>query len=137
MKCPFIHRFNAILIQISMAFSTEIKKESLKLTWNYKIPWIVKMTLTQSKAGGITHPDFKTCCKTTVIETVLYWHKDKHVIQWSFWMVYSHFTVKKKKFWAENKSISSVTQLCPTLQPHGLQHVRLPCPSSTPGDYSN
>ena len=26
----------------------------------------------------------------------------------------------------------SVTQLCPTLQPHGLQHTRLPCPSPTP-----
>ena len=28
---------------------------------------------------------------------------------------------------------SSVTQSCPTLQPHGLQHARLPCPSPTPG----
>ena len=27
---------------------------------------------------------------------------------------------------------SSVTQLCPTLRPHGLQHARLPCPSPTP-----
>ena len=32
---------------------------------------------------------------------------------------------------------SSVAQLCPTLQPHGLQHARLPCPSPTPGVYSN
>ena len=32
---------------------------------------------------------------------------------------------------------SSVTQLCPTLRPHGLQHARLPCPSPTPGAYSN
>ena len=36
-------------------------------------------------------------------------------------------------------SVSSVTQLCPTnsLQPHGLQHARLPCPSPIPGTYSN
>ena len=27
----------------------------------------------------------------------------------------------------------SVTKLCPTLQPHGLQHARLPCPSLSPG----
>ena len=27
---------------------------------------------------------------------------------------------------------SSVSQLCLTLQPHGLQHSRLPCPSPTP-----
>ena len=32
---------------------------------------------------------------------------------------------------------SSVTQLCLTLQPHGLQHARLPCPSPTPRACSN
>ena len=29
----------------------------------------------------------------------------------------------------------SVTQSCPTLQPHGLQHAMPPCPSPTPGVY--
>ena len=33
--------------------------------------------------------------------------------------------------------ISSVTQSCPTLWSHGLQHTRLPCPSPTPGACSN
>ena len=33
--------------------------------------------------------------------------------------------------------ISLVTQSCPTLWPHGLQHTRLPCPWPTPGAYSN
>ena len=32
---------------------------------------------------------------------------------------------------------SSVTQLCPTLPPHGLQHTRPPCPSPTLGACSN
>ena len=32
---------------------------------------------------------------------------------------------------------SSVSQLCLTLWPHGLQHARLPCPSSTPKVYLN
>ena len=32
---------------------------------------------------------------------------------------------------------SSVTQSCRTLQPHGLQHARLPCPSPSPGVCSN
>ena len=32
---------------------------------------------------------------------------------------------------------SSVAQLCLTLRPHGLQHARLPCPSPTPGAFSN
>ena len=34
-------------------------------------------------------------------------------------------------------SLSSVTQSCPTLQPHGLQHTRLPCPSPNPRAYLN
>ena len=34
-------------------------------------------------------------------------------------------------------SVSSVAQLCPTLQPHGLQHARLPCPSPTPRVHPN
>ena len=32
---------------------------------------------------------------------------------------------------------SSVAQSCPSLQPHRLQHSRPPCPSPTPGVYSN
>ena len=32
---------------------------------------------------------------------------------------------------------SSVAQSCLTLQPHGLQHTRPPCPSPTPRAYSN
>ena len=35
------------------------------------------------------------------------------------------------------QSISSVTQSCLTLLPHGLQHARPPCPSPTPGACSN
>ena len=34
-------------------------------------------------------------------------------------------------------SVHSVTQSCPTLRPHGLQHTWPPCPSPTPGVYSN
>ena len=33
--------------------------------------------------------------------------------------------------------LSSVTQSCPTLQPHGLQHAGLPCPSPTPRACTN
>ena len=32
---------------------------------------------------------------------------------------------------------SSVTQSCPTLRPHESQHARSPCPSPTPGVYTN
>ena len=38
-------------------------------------------------------------------------------------------------WWAQSSpaQFSSVAQSCLTLQPHGLQHARLPCPSPTPG----
>ena len=35
------------------------------------------------------------------------------------------------------KYICSVTQSCPTLQPHGLQDARIPCPSPSPWACSN
>ena len=36
-----------------------------------------------------------------------------------------------------SNQLNSVTQLYPTVRPHGLQHARLPCPSPTPRAYSN
>ena len=33
---------------------------------------------------------------------------------------------------ATSVQFSSLTQLCPALRPHGLQHTRLPCPSPAP-----
>ena len=69
--------------------------------------------------------------------------------------VFSNTTVWKHQFFSVQPSLwssfhihtwllakplvqfSSVAQLCPTLRPKGLQHARLPCPSSTPGVYAN
>ena len=39
-------------------------------------------------------------------------------------------------YWMVTSQFSSVAQSCLTLQPHGPQHTRLPCPSPTPGAYS-
>ena len=48
-------------------------------------------------------------------------------MKWSCWMI----PVQKNQF-------SSVAQSCQdSLQPHGLQHARPPCPSLTPGVYPN
>ena len=51
---------------------------------------------------------------------------------WIFHKASRFFTI-----WATMDQFSSVTQSCLTLQPHGVQHARLPCPSPTPGVYSN
>jgi len=40
-------------------------------------------------------------------------------------------------FFVLNSQISSVAQLCPTLQSHEPQHARPPCPSPTPGVHPN
>ena len=38
---------------------------------------------------------------------------------------------------AEPRKLFSCSVVSDSLRPHGLQHARLPCPSATPGAYSN
>ncbi|KAB0380314.1 hypothetical protein FD755_008098 [Muntiacus reevesi] len=52
-----------------------------------------------------------------------------------FTLLYTLKMTSSKKY--KNMSVSSVTQSCLTLRPHELQHARPPCPSPTPGVYSN
>ena len=108
--------------------------------WVGKIPWSRKWQATPVLLPGESHRqrslmgysppghielDMTENTHTHSISPLYFINRHRHCCSW----------VTNTETHKTSVQFSSVTQSCPTLWPHGLQHTRPPCPSPTPRVY--
>ena len=79
-----IYRFNITLIKLPTIFFTELEQTISQFVWKHKKTSNIQINLEKEEWNWRNHPSWlQTIHKSTVIKTLCYWHKDRHIDQWN------------------------------------------------------